>query len=79
MSKIRVELSYEGIGSILRSEEMAACVKAEADKRAAGLGAGYAADIKHMGTRVISSVYTETAEAAADNLKNNSLLKAVSS
>lgn len=77
MSKIKCELSYSGIGSILRSEEMAACVKAEANRRAAGLGEGYATDVKHMGTRVISSIYTETTAAAIDNSRNNSLLKAV--
>lgn len=77
MSKTKVVLSFEGIGSILRSEEMAACVKAEADKRASGLGIGYATDVKHMGTRVISSIYTETREAAVDNGRNNTLLKAV--
>ena len=77
MSKTKVVLSYSGIGSILRSEEMAACVKAEADKRAAMLGGGYASDVHHPGTRVIASVFTQTREAAQDNMKNNTLLRAV--
>lgn len=77
MSKVKVKLSYSGIGSILRSQEMAECVKAEADRRAAGLGDGYQTDSKSMGTRQIASIFTATAEAAKDNLRNNSLLKAV--
>lgn len=77
MSKVKVSLSYAGIGSILRSQEMAACVKAEADRCASGLGEGYQTDSKSMGTRQIASIFTATSEAAKDNMKNNSLLKAV--
>lgn len=78
MSKTRVELSYSGIGEILRSEEMAACVRGEAGRIFAALGDGYASDTYHAGTRVIASVFTETKDAAKDNSENNSLLKAVS-
>lgn len=77
MSNVKVRLSYSGIGSILRSQEMADHLKAEADSRAAGLGEGYQTDSKSMGTRQIASIFTATKEAAKDNLRNNSLLKAV--
>ena len=77
MSKVKCVVDTKAVGALLRSPEMAACVKAEADKRAAGLGAGYATDSKVLKTRVVSSIYTETAEAAVDNNRNNSLLKAV--
>lgn len=77
MGNIKVSLSYAGIGEILRSKEMAACVKSEADRIAANGGAGYATDQKSMSTRQIASVFTETAEAAKDNMQNNTLLKAV--
>ena len=77
MSSVKVKLSYEGLGSILRSQEMAALVKSEADRRAASLGDGYATDSKSMGTRQIASIFTQTGEAARDNMKNNTLLKAV--
>lgn len=78
MSKTKVVLSYSGIGEILRSEGMAACVNGEAGRIAAALGDGYATDTYHAGTRVIASVYTLTKDAAKDNSENNSLLKAVS-
>ncbi len=77
MSKVKVKLSYSGIGSILRSQEMGACVKAEADRIAASCGEGYATDAKGMPTRQIASVYTATADARKDNHANNTLLKAV--
>ena len=77
MSKVKCIVDTKAVGELLRSEEMAACIKAEADSRAAGLGNGYATDSKVLKTRVVSSIYTETYEAAADNSRNNSLLKAV--
>lgn len=77
MSKVKVSIIYAGIGSILRSQEMATCVKAEADRLASGLGEGYETDSKSMSTRQIASIFTATRKAAKDNLQNNSLLKAV--
>ena len=77
MSKVKCVVDTKAVGALLKSGEMAACIKSEADRRAAGLGAGYATDSKVMSSRVVSSIYTETTEAAADNSRNNSLLKAV--
>lgn len=79
MSKVRIEVNYAGVGALLHSEEVAALVGKEASTRAAALGSGYASDIHQAGTRVIASVYTETPEAARDNMQNDSLLRAVSS
>ena len=78
MSKVKIELNRAGIGALLKSEEVRNCVKGIADQKAAQCGTGYASDSYVAGTRVIASVYTETAEAAKDNLENNTLLKAVS-
>ena len=77
MSNVKCVVNTKAVGELLRSPEMAGYVKAEADSRAAGLGAGYGTDSKVLKTRVVSSIFTETMEAAADNSKNNSLLKAV--
>ena len=77
MINVKCVVDTKAVGALLRSPEMAACVKAEADSRAAGLGAGYGTDSKVLKTRVVSSIFTETMEAAKDNSKNNSLLKAV--
>lgn len=78
MSKARIEINYAGVGQLLRSEEVQACVQEIAREKATGLGSGYGSDTYKAGTRVIASVYTETPEAAKDNLQNNTLLKVVS-
>lgn len=78
MSKVKIELNYAGVGALLKSEEVKTFIKDIADQRAAQLGEGYATDTHQAGTRVVASIYTETAEAAKDNLENNSLLRAVS-
>ncbi len=78
MSKLKIELNYAGVGQLLRSEEIKAFLKEQAVSRAESLGEGYATDTYQAGTRVIASIFTESAEAAKDNMENNSLLKAVS-
>lgn len=74
-----MELNYSGVGEILRSSGVESFLKSEAGKRANSLGAGYGTSTYHAGTRVIASIATLSDEAAKDNLRNNSLLKAVSS
>ena len=78
MSKTRIVVNYAGVGALLRSEEVQACVEKEATSRAAALGDGYGTDTYRAGTRVIASIFTETPEAARDNSQNNTLLRAVS-
>lgn len=77
MSSVKIELNSAGIKQFLHSREVAECVKNYADKAADRLGEGYKSDYKHMPTRVIASVYTDTDEARRQNLQENSLLKAV--
>lgn len=77
MSSVKIELNSAGIKQFLHSREVAKCVKNYADKAADRLGEGYKSDYKHMPTRVIASVYTDTDEARQQNLQENSLLKAV--
>lgn len=78
MSKARIEVSYSGVGQLLRSAETKEFIQQIAREKANALGSGYASDTYQAGTRVIASVYTATQEAARDNLKNDSLLKVVS-
>ena len=75
---VRVELNSEGVRSLLKSGEMAAICRSHAQAIAnrAG-GTGYMVTTYTGRTRVNASVITATAEAARDNLKNNTLLKAV--
>ncbi|MBQ0113619.1 MAG: hypothetical protein KBT03_10850 [Bacteroidales bacterium] len=76
MSKTKIVLNSKGVRELLKSSEVRDYIKSEADAIKGRCGSGYATDSKYMGTRVISSVYTETKEAYQDNLENNTLLKA---
>jgi len=76
-SKIQIELNYKGVGQLLKGKDMQDALGTITQAAAQAAGSGYASDVKVMGTRAISSVYTDTTRAARDNLKNNTLLKAV--
>lgn len=78
MSKIKVELNSTGIRDLLKSGEMAAAVSAVAGYVQSRCGNDYATDSYQTPSRVVSSVFTDSAEAAKDNIENNTLLKAVS-
>lgn len=80
--KIKIELNSEGVREMLRSPEMKDICTELAQgiaQRANGTGAdgGYAVSGHTGATRVNASVYCATKEALRDNLKNNTLLKAV--
>ena len=77
MSDIRVELNHDGIREFLRSAEVSELVSSYAEAAAEQLGEGYAADKSLQPTRQIASVYADTTAARRENLKNNSILKAV--
>lgn len=77
MSKVKVVLNRSAVGALLKSQEIANCVEKEAEAIKGRAGDGYETDIYKASTRVISSVYTEDYKAMKDNMKNNTLLKAV--
>lgn len=76
-AKVRIELNSDGVRELLRSPEMAAICREHAKAIAQRAGDGYAVTTYTGATRVNASVMTETAEAVRENLKNNTLLKAV--
>lgn len=75
MSKVRIELNSAGVRELLKSAEMAAGLRSIVSGIAAGCGDGYSYDTKAMGTRVVASAFTESAEAMKDNSDNNSILR----
>ena len=77
MGKLKVELISEGVRALLQSPEMAAVCRAQAQAIAGRAGRGYTVTTYTGATRVNASVMTETPEAMRDNMKNNTLLKAV--
>lgn len=60
---------------MLKSEEIGEFLTELTSDMANRCGNGYGYDLKTMGTRKISSVYTESNEAYKDNSDNNTLLK----
>lgn len=75
MSNMHFELNYEGVGALLKSDEIIGVLKSYADGVAKNAGEGYSVYIGP--TRANVSVQTDTDEAIQDNLDNNTLLKAV--
>ena len=75
--KVRVELNEKGVRELLQSPEMAAICKEHAQTIANRAGEGYMVTTYTGRTRVNASVYAATDKAKRDNLKNNTLLKAV--
>lgn len=77
MANIRVELISEGVQALLKSAEMAQICAEHARAIAGRAGDGYSVSTYTGRTRVNASVATATEEAMRDNMKNNTLLKAV--
>ena len=77
MGKYRIELNSDGVRELLQSPEMAAICQSLANGIASRAGTGYAVSVYTGKTRVNASVKAVTEEAWKDNLKNNTLLKAV--
>lgn len=77
MSKVEIELNSAGIRELLKSAEIQGYCEELARGVASRAGDGYEVDTMVGKTRVNASVYAATKEANKDNLKNNTLLKAL--
>ncbi len=83
MSKVKFELNPAGIIEIFKSDEMKGLLQ-EAGNAVAGKamemsGQEYASSVHNAGFTAIANVYPDSAAAAHDNFKNNTLLKAAGS
>lgn len=77
MGKAEIELNSAGVRELLKSKEMRDICKDLADKAVRKLGDGYSASVYDGRTRVNASVTADLEQTQADNLKNNTILKAV--
>lgn len=77
MSKIKFELNRAGVRELMKSQEMGDVLKEYAARIASNAGEGY--EVYQGKNRANVSVKTATDAAAADNLENNTLEKAVRS
>ncbi len=77
MANVKFVLNRAGVAELMRSDEMMKILRDHADRAQASLGAGYEVTT-HVGpSRANAMVSAETFAAKRENLKSNSILKAV--
>ena len=74
---VKVVLNRAGVRELLRSGEMMAICSDHASNIMGRCGSGYSMDTHTGPNRVNAMVKAETYQARADNMRNNTLLKAV--
>lgn len=77
MAKVKFELNRAGVRELLRSKEMMDICSEYANNAVGRLGNGYEVTTHTGVNRVNAEVSAETFAAKRDNLKNNSIIKAV--
>lgn len=75
--KAKFELNRSGVRDLLRSDEMLNVCKEYADRATASLGDGYESSTHRGKNRVNAEVTAATFKAKKENLKNNTILKAL--
>ena len=79
MGKVGIKLNMPGINAVMKGDGIQSVLKAAGDSVASSAGEGYAAEVHTINWIAVCNVYPDSKEAAKDNYKNNSLLKALSS
>lgn len=74
---MKFKLNKTGVKSLMKSEEMQTIINDKASEALKRLGEGYKTDAYVGKNRANAMVYADTYKAKSDNLKNNSILKAV--
>lgn len=77
MAKVDIELNSAGIKALLKGAETEKMLSEKASQIARRAGSGYGSDTKQMSGRVIASAFAETQDARAENMDDNTLLKAL--
>lgn len=75
--KFKFELNRSGVRELMQSEEMQNILKNYATAIRKRCGEGYEQDIYVGKNRANAMVWADTFEARRENLKNNTILKAV--
>lgn len=77
MSKVKIELNRSGVAELMKSTEMQQICLEYAQGVLSRCGGGYESDI-HVGkNRCNAMVWADSARAKRDNMKNNTLLRAL--
>ena len=77
MSRGIFKLDRAGVRQLMKSDEMQAVVKEYADDAAASLGSGYEVNTRRGKRRANAEIRAVSYKARRDNLKKNTILKAV--
>lgn len=77
MSNIKFVLNRKGVGEILKSAEMQEVLSGYAAGIKSRCGEGYEQDVRVGRNRASARVSAATPQAKAENMKNNTILKAV--
>lgn len=74
---LKFELNLAGLNELMKSDEMKSALLEAGQAVAGAAGAEYAAEVHTASFVAISNVYPNSKEAAHENYKENTLLKAV--
>ena len=77
MANLRVELNLSGVREMLRSQEAKAICEKYANEAAGRLGEGHEVTTYTGQNRANASVFAKSLKAKQENIKNNTLLKAL--
>lgn len=77
MAKMKFKLNYSGVGQLLKSAEMQKVLEKKATDIKNRCGDGYEHDVYVGKNRANAMVYPDSYAAKRDNMKNNTILKAV--
>lgn len=77
MANLKFKLNRSGVASLMKSAEMQGVLEEKATAVRNRAGEGYKQDTFVGKTRANAMVYADTYQAKKDNMKNNTLLKAV--
>lgn len=73
----KFKLNYSGVGQLMKSEQMQAILSEKANAIQQRCGEGYETDVYVGKTRANAMVKATSFKAKRENMKNNTLLKAV--
>lgn len=77
MAKVEIVLNPAGVRELLKSDDIMQICKEHANRAVSALGDGYAVNTYVGANRVNAEVSAETFLARRDNMKNNTILKAL--
>lgn len=79
MANVKFKLNLQGLNELMKSSEMQSALLEAGNAVANSAGSEYAAEVHTANWIAISNVYPNSAAAAHENFKENTLLKALGS